>query len=81
MLGRNHQGLVSNVLKDSLTNEVVKRFGEPERWLRIRFSSLPQTGGAFTDVDVTGALCDWEGVCWMIEKIKDITVADSNSQW
>ena len=29
MLGRNHQGLVSNVLKDSLTNEVVKRTGEP----------------------------------------------------
>ena len=46
MLGRNHQGLVSNVLKDSLTNEVVKRSGEPARWSRIRFSSLPQTGGA-----------------------------------
>ena len=35
MLGRNHQGLVSNALKDSLTNEVVKRFGEPARWSRI----------------------------------------------
>ena len=52
MLGRSHQGLVSNALKDSLTNEVVKGFGEPARWSRIRFSSLPQTGGAFADVDV-----------------------------
>ena len=52
MLGRSHQGLVSNVLKDSLTNEVVKRSGEPARWSRIRFSSLPQTGAAFADVDV-----------------------------
>ena len=32
MLGRNHQGLVSNALKDSLTNEVVKRSGEPASW-------------------------------------------------
>ena len=47
MLGRSHQGLVSNALKDSLTNEVVKRSGEPASWSRIRFSSLrlPQTGG------------------------------------
>ena len=52
MLGRSHQGLVSNALKDSLTNEVVKRSGEPASWSRIRFSSLPQTGGAFADVDV-----------------------------
>ena len=52
MLGRSHQGLVSNVLKDSLTNEVVKRSSEPARWSRTRFSSLPQTGGAFADGDV-----------------------------
>ena len=52
MLGRNHQGLVSNALKDSLMNEVVKRSGEPAGWSRISFSFLPQTGAAFADMDV-----------------------------